>query len=155
VPGNLRLSERDRRQRYAEIHQPFHCDVTRLLDRRAAVGRATALIAVHSFTPQLKGGPHRPWLLGVLSNRDGSFAGRFLAAFQRRNPTTISAHNQPYLVDDKSDYTIPVHGERRGLPHLLLEIRNDLIGNAEGQGAWAALIAETLIEALAKEPVNG
>lgn len=154
VPGNQRLSERDRRQRYAEIHEPFHREVALLLDRRAAEGSPTTLVAVHSFTPRLAGGPERPWQLGVLSNRDASFAKRFLAAFQGRNPAAMLAHNEPYLVDDMSDFTIPVHGEARGLPHLLLEIRNDLIGDAEGQHAWAALIAETLIDTKAREPVN-
>ncbi|RXH31893.1 N-formylglutamate amidohydrolase [Bradyrhizobium nanningense] len=155
VPGNFRISERDRHQRYAEIHAPFHREVTLLLDRRAAEGLPTTLVAVHSFTPRLARGPERPWQLGVLSNRDASFAERFLATFQGRNPTTISAHNEPYLVDDIGDYTIPVHGEARGLPHLLLEIRNDLIGDAEGQRRWAALIAETLIDTKAKDPING
>lgn len=154
VPGNQRLSEHDRRQRYAQIHEPFHREVALLLDRRAAEGSPTILVAVHSFTPRLAGGPERPWQLGVLSNRDASFAKRFLAVFQGRNPAAMSAHNEPYLVDDISDFTIPVHGEARGLPHLLLEIRNDLIGEAEGQHAWAALIAETLIETKAREPVN-
>lgn len=155
VPGNLRLSERDRRQRYAEIHEPFHREVTRLLDRRAEEGSPTTLVAVHSFTPRLLGGPERPWELGVLSNRDASFAKLFLAGFQRLNPATMSAHNEPYLVDDVGDYTIPVHGEGRGLPHLLLEIRNDLISDAEGQRRWAALIVEALIDTKAKGAMNG
>ncbi|UPJ54397.1 N-formylglutamate amidohydrolase [Bradyrhizobium sp. 200] len=155
VPGNLGVSELDRRQRYAEIHAPFHREVMLLLDRRAAEGSPTTLVAVHSFTSRLAGGPERPWQLGVLSNRDASLAERFLATFQRRNPTIISAHNEPYLVDDMGDYTIPVHGEARGLPHMLLEIRNDLIGDAEGQRRWAPLIAETLVDLLTKEPING
>ena len=54
------------------------------------------------------------------------------------------AHNEPYVVDDTSDYTIPVHGEARGLPHALLEIRNDLIADAAGQGRLAGLIAACL-----------
>ncbi|WGS19270.1 MULTISPECIES: N-formylglutamate amidohydrolase [unclassified Bradyrhizobium] len=155
VPGNLGLSESDRRQRYAEIHEPFHQQVTRLLDRRAGLGLPTTLVAVHSFTPRLAGGVERPWQLGVLSNRDRSFAERFLSAFQERNPTTPSAHNEPYLVDDISDYTIPMHGEARGLPHLLLEIRNDLIGDARGRRLWASLIAETLLDATTKGSTNG
>jgi predicted N-formylglutamate amidohydrolase len=92
--------------------------------------------------------------MGVLSNRDRSFAERFLAAFQQRNPRTPSAHNQPYSVDDKSDYTIPVHGESRGLPHVLLEIRNDLISDVPGQHRWAALISETLIMANSQGKVS-
>lgn len=147
VPANLRLAERERRQRYIEIHQPFHRELAEFLDRRAATGRPTTLVAVHSFTPRLMNGPERPWNIGVLSNRDRSFAERFLSSFQAGNPTLTSAHNQPYVVDDRSDYTIPVHGEARGLPHLLLEIRNDLIGEAEGQSKWASLIGEALIAA--------
>ncbi|MDF0498437.1 N-formylglutamate amidohydrolase [Bradyrhizobium yuanmingense] len=151
VPANLRLSDYQRCQRYNEIHEPFHREVANLLDRRAETGSPTVLVAVHSFTGRLRGGPIRPWQLGVLSNRDPSFAESFFAAFQRRNPTTISARNEPYGVDDEGDYTIPVHGEARGLSHLLLEIRNDLIGNADGQRIWSSLIVEALIEAREKE----
>lgn len=147
VPANVRLVERERRQRYLEIHQPFHSELAEFLDRRAAVNAPTTLVAVHSFTPRLMTGPDRPWKIGVLSNRDRSFAHRFLDLFQARNRNIPSAHNQPYVVDDKSDYTIPVHGEARGLPHVLLEIRNDLIGDVEGQEEWAALIAESLVAA--------
>ena len=157
IPGNQRQAEPDRLRRFTEIHQPFHRELTLFLDRRAAADSPTTLVAVHSFTPRLREGPERPWKLGVLSNRDGSFAARFLSAFQRRNPTVRSAQNQPYVVDDRSDYTIPVHGEGRGLPHLLLEIRNDLVSDAEGQTTWAALVAETLIVAntRGKATVNG
>ncbi|UCI31714.1 N-formylglutamate amidohydrolase [Mesorhizobium sp. B4-1-4] len=147
VPANLQLAERERRQRYLEIHQPFHHELAEFLDRRGDARAPTTLVAVHSFTPRLMNGPERPWKIGVLSNRDRSFAERFLSCFQARNPTVTSAHNQPYMVDDKSDYTIPVHGEARGLPHLLLEIRNDLIGETDGQSAWASLIGEALVAA--------
>ncbi|SPP98346.1 N-formylglutamate amidohydrolase [Bradyrhizobium vignae] len=154
VPGNLNLAEHLRRQRYAEIHEPFHREVALFLDGRARAGSRTVLVAVHSFTPRLSGGPRRPWQLGVLSNRDRRFAGRFLGSFQERNPGTICAHNEPYAVDDQGDYTIPVHGEGRGLLHLLLEIRNDLIGDTEGQYRWASLIAQGLIDAREKDHVN-
>lgn len=140
ISANLWLSANDRERRHREIHEPFHAALTRLLDRR---DRPT-LVAVHSFNPSLRNGPQRPWELGVLSNRDRSFAERFLEAFQLKNPDRVSAHNEPYVVDDISDYTIPFHGERRGLPHALLEIRNDLIGTAQGQAAWSALLSEAL-----------
>ncbi|MGY4319118.1 N-formylglutamate amidohydrolase [Bradyrhizobium sp. JR3.5] len=155
VPGNLHLTEYQRRQRYGAIHEPFHREVAVFLDRRATAGSPAVLVAVHSFTPRLAGGPGRPWQLGVLSNRDRSFAERFLGSFQECNPTTICARNEPYVVDDEGDYTIPVHGEARGLPHLLLEIRNDLISDPEGQHRWATLIANGLIDAREKKHVNG
>jgi predicted N-formylglutamate amidohydrolase len=34
-------------------------------------------------------------------------------------------------VTDASDYTIPVHGERRGLHHVAIEIRQDQIADDE------------------------
>lgn len=147
VPANQDLAERQKRWRFAEIHQPFHAGLKALLSGRDTDGRPSVLVAVHSFTPRLVGGAPRPWQLGVLSNRDGSFAQRFLTAFQALHPDIPSAHNQPYIVDDLSDYTIPVHGEARGLPHLLLEIRNDLIGDTAGQARWAELVAQTLVAA--------
>ena len=55
--------------------------------------------------------------------------------------------NQPYRIEDDSDYTIPVHGERRGLPHVLIEIRSDLIAEAAGVGRWTALLADALAAA--------
>jgi predicted N-formylglutamate amidohydrolase len=147
VPGNMRLTEPERRRRFNEIHRPFHRALSALLDQRAGLKSPTILVAVHSFTPRLVGGPDRPWHVGALSNRDGSFAERFLAAFRTRNPDAPSAHNEPYVVEDRTDYTIPAHGEARGIPHLLLEIRNDLIADAEGQHDWAARLAEALVAA--------
>ena len=155
VPANTELSERARRQRFAEIHQPFHHALAGLLDRRAAAKQPTVLVSIHSFTARLLGKPQRPWALGVLSNRDRSFACRFLAAFQAENTMIVSAHNEPYAVDDMSDYTIPVHGEHRGLPHLLIEIRNNLIADHAGQRRWAKLVAAALIAANAKGNIDG
>jgi predicted N-formylglutamate amidohydrolase len=143
VPANEKLSEQERRRRFEEIHQPFHRAVARLLDRRASTATPAILISIHSFTPQLTGGETRPWLVGALSNRDPRFAERFVALFRAAHPDTSCAHNEPYVVDDHTDYTIPIHGEKRGLPHLLLEMRNDMIGDAMGQERWSRLIADS------------
>ena len=151
VPANVGLTQSDRRQRFEEIHQPFHHELAQLLDERSASGAASVLVSMHSFTPRLAGGPHRPWHLGVLAHRDRRLADSFLKEFQQRYPDVPSTYNQPYVVDDLTDYTIPVHGEARGIPHLLLEIRNDLIADSEGHEAWAALIAETLAVAHPRE----
>lgn len=144
VPANENLTEQERRQRFEEIHQPFHRAVGDLLGRRAGTSRPTILASIHSFTPQLAAGPPRPWHLGALSNRDRRFAERFIATIQARHPEIPCAHNQPYLVDDRTDYTIPIHGEARGLPHLLLEVRHDLISDSAGQERWSTLISDSL-----------
>jgi predicted N-formylglutamate amidohydrolase len=147
IPANENLTEQQRRQRFAEIHQPFHRAIGGLLDRRAAAASPTILVSIHSFTPQLAAGAPRPWLLGALSNRDPRFALRFIAIFQAAHPEIACAHNEPYLVDDRTDYTIPVHGEKRGLPHLLLEVRNDLLADDAGQERWSRLLADSLVAA--------
>lgn len=147
IPANENLTEVERRRRFAEIHQPFHSAVARLLDRRADAAVPTVLVSIHSFTPQLTTGSPRPWLVGALSNRDPALAQRFIATFQAAHPQIPCAHNEPYVVDDRTDYTIPVHGETRGLPHLLLEVRNDMIADDAGQERWSRLIADSLLAA--------
>jgi len=65
-------------------------------------------------------------------------------ALLQREEGLLIGDNEPYSVSDASDYTIPVHGERRGLPHVEIEIRQDLIADTSGQRAWGALLARLL-----------
>jgi predicted N-formylglutamate amidohydrolase len=65
----------------------------------------------------------------------------------RREPGLMVADNQPYFVSDETDYTIPHHGEARGLPHVELEIRQDLLFDESGQVEWATRLARVLQEA--------
>jgi len=81
----------------------------------------------------------------VLYNRDRRFAGLVLAAL-RRVPDLVIGDNEPYFVSDETDYTIPRHAEARGLPHVEIEVRQDLLGDAAGQARWAALLAAALEE---------
>ncbi|MDX3924493.1 MAG: N-formylglutamate amidohydrolase [Shinella sp.] len=151
VPANADLDDRDRRRRYVEIHQPLHETIATALDHRHAAGKPTILVAVHSFTPVMRAtGAVRDFELGLLCNRDRHFAEMMLAAFRARNPQISATINEPYIVDDLSDYTIPVHGERRGLPHVLLEVRSDQIEDTEGQQRWAGLLARSMRDAAEK-----
>jgi predicted N-formylglutamate amidohydrolase len=145
VPGNIGLSEGRKAARVREIFRPYHDRIETELDRRRLAGRAAALIAMHSFTPVFFG-VTRPWHAGVLYNRDPRFA-QFLMELLKREQRLVVGDNEPYSVNDASDYTIPVHGERRGLHHVLIEIRQDLINNVQGQRAWAALLARLLPQA--------
>src|SRR6185437_1586246 len=117
IPGNVVLSEADRASRLREIFTPYHERIDTELDRRRLAGSATVLVALHSFTPVFKG-VGRPWHAGVMYNRDPRFARQVLAVFQKE-PGLVVGDQEPYLVSDTSDYTIPVHGERRGVPHVL------------------------------------
>jgi predicted N-formylglutamate amidohydrolase len=145
VPGNVRLSDRRKAMRVREIFRPYHDRIEAELEARRQAGRPAALIAMHSFTPVFKGVP-RPWHAGVLYNRDPRFA-HLLMALLKREQGLVVGDNEPYSVTDASDYTIPVHGERRGLHHVAIEIRQDLIADGNGQRAWGALLARLLPQA--------
>jgi predicted N-formylglutamate amidohydrolase len=142
VPGNMGLSEGVIGARVREIFRPYHDRIAHELDRRLQAGRPTALIAVHSFTPVFKDAA-RPWHVGVLYNRDSRLAVKLIDLL-RREPGLVVGDNEPYKVTDESDYTIPVHGEQRDLPHVAIEIRQDLIAHEAGQQKWAALLARLL-----------
>jgi predicted N-formylglutamate amidohydrolase len=142
IPGNRGLGAAARAARQEAIFRPYHTRIAAALDRRAAAGRATALVALHSFTPVFKG-EARPWHAAVLFNRDARLA-RALGALLRAETGLVIGENEPYAVGDLTDYTVPVHGERRGLPHVEIEIRQDLVAEPAGQAIWAERLARLL-----------
>ena len=139
IPGNRDLTAEDAASRAREIFVPYHGRIEAELDRRAAVPRPSVLISVHSFTPVYDGFV-RPWHIGMLYNRDARFAHALLDLI-RADGRWIAGDNEPYSVSDGTDYAIPMHGERRGLPHVEIEVRQDLIADETGQSEWAARIA--------------
>ena len=145
IPGNVDLSDTDMAVRRAEIFDPYHDRIRALLDERAAAGRPTILVAQHSMT-NIYHGAGREMHAAVLYNRDRRFAGLVLDAL-RREEGLIVADNQPYFVSDETDFTIPRHGEARGLPHVEIEIRQDLVGDDAGQAEWARRITRALQDA--------
>jgi predicted N-formylglutamate amidohydrolase len=142
IPGNVNLSAAEIAARRVEIFEPYHRQVRALLDERAAAARPTILVAQHSMTNIYHGVP-RKMHCAVLYNRDRRFAGLMLDML-RREPGLVVADNEPYFVSDDTDYTIPRHGEARGLPHVEIEIRQDLISEEAGQTEWARRITQAL-----------
>src|SRR5258707_3270067 len=131
IPGNVNLSDADMAVRRAEIFDPYHERIRALLDERAAAGRPTILVAQHSMTDIYRG-VRREMHAAVLYNRDRPCPGLTLDALRREAGPTIP-DNPPYFVSDGTDYTIPRHGEARGLPHVEIEIRQDLVGDEAGR----------------------
>jgi predicted N-formylglutamate amidohydrolase len=146
VPGHQDLSAAEVERRVRELFHPHHGRIREELDRRAPARRPAVLFSLHSFTQSL-GGQGRPWHAGVLYLRDQRLA-RPLLDLLREEPDLVVGDNEPYAASDETDYTIVVHGERRGLPHVEIELRQDLIEDAAGQGAWAARLARLLPRAL-------
>lgn len=139
VPGNQALSALQRQQRIDAIHAPYHARIDAELDARRAQARPTLLLMMHSFTPVMNDAA-RPWHVGVLYHRDTRCAHALLQALRDEGDLVVG-DNQPYAVSSTSDYAVPVHGEGRGLVHVELEIRQDLIADAAGQQAWAQRLA--------------
>ena len=146
VPGNQGLDDTARDARRDAIFAPYQQAIGAALDAREAAGRRAVLVAVHSFTPAM-GGRSRPWHAGVLHNHHPRFGHALLALLDREGDLVVG-DNQPYSLSDLDDYTVPVHGEQRGLLHAELEIRQDLIADADGQRAWAERLARLLPLAL-------
>jgi predicted N-formylglutamate amidohydrolase len=142
IPGNVGLSDAEREARRQEIFLPYHAAIAGALDRRAAAGRRTVLVAMHSFTPVFKG-ERRAVEIGILYNRDARLP-RIMLDLLRHEGDLVVGDNAPYAVGDLTDYTVPVHGEGRALPHVEIEIRQDLIAGASGQAAWASRLARLL-----------
>jgi predicted N-formylglutamate amidohydrolase len=141
IPGNLDLADAERQHRITAWFDPYQARLAQLLTDREAAHRPTILISVHSFTPVFLG-QRRPWRAGVLYRRSQAFGSVLIAALG--GDADGIAHNQPYQIEDASDYTIPVHGEARGLDAVLVELRQDLIASEIGAAQWAHRLAAAL-----------
>ncbi len=149
IPGNCDLAPEEIAARIAEIHKPYHDRIVELLDGRAAEGKRSVLIAMHSFTPVFKGAA-RPWQIGLLYHRDRRVAD-ILKELLADTSLTVG-DNEPYAITDTSDYGIPVHGEQRGIPHIEIELRQDLIATPDGQREWADRLAPMFEDVLRRLP---
>ena len=144
VPRNEGISEQEREARRREIFEPYHHRINAAIDGRAHVKRPTVLVSLHSFTP-VYAGVARPWHIGALYNRD-TVLPRLLLKHLRAESDLVVGDNEPYAVNDLTDYTIPVHGEARGLINTGIEIRQDLIADQSGQQQWAERLARIFAE---------
>ncbi|WP_441233899.1 N-formylglutamate amidohydrolase [Bradyrhizobium sp. 930_D9_N1_4] len=144
IPRNERISEGERAARRREIFEPYHHRIDAAIDRRLHEKRPTVLVSLHSFTP-VYAGVARPWHIGALYNRD-TVLPKLLLKHLRAEGDLVVGDNEPYAVSDLSDYTIPVHGEARGLVNTGIEIRQDLIADQSGQQQWAERLGRIFVE---------
>lgn len=145
IPGNESLSVAGRETRRRAIFDPYHAAIAGLLDARSVAGRGIVLVAMHSFTPVFKGAA-RAVEIGVLYHHPTPLSRTMLDLLRAEGDLAVG-DNQPYAITDTSDYTVPVHGEGRGLDHVEIEIRQDLIADPAGQAAWAQRMARLLLAA--------
>ena len=144
IAGNEGLAVRAAEARQRDIFDPYHRRIAEVIDRRLRDGRPTVLVSLHSFTP-VYGGEVRPWHIGTLYHRDTRLPPLLLKSLRSESDLVVG-DNEPYAVSDGTDYTIPVHGEKRGLMNSGIEIRQDLIADPAGQKHWADRLARILRE---------
>ncbi|MFD1482298.1 N-formylglutamate amidohydrolase [Paracoccus nototheniae] len=138
IPANKNADAAERERRLTRLHRPYH----QALEQLAADHPARGICAIHSFTPQLRGRPPRPWQVGILySHADARLGPAMVAAC--RNEGWITGDNQPYDGHLQGD-SIDRHALSHGRPNLLIELRNDLIATPEGQSIWAARLAPVI-----------
>jgi predicted N-formylglutamate amidohydrolase len=144
IPGNEGLTREAMETRRRSIFDPYHRRIREVIDARLHARIPTVLVSLHSFTP-VYAGIARPWHVGTLYYRDTRLP-PLLLKLLRREPELVIGDNEPYAVSEETDYTIPVHGEARGLMNTGIEIRQDLIGDSAGEEEWADRLARILAE---------
>nr|WP_319248306.1 N-formylglutamate amidohydrolase [uncultured Celeribacter sp.] len=153
IPRNRNADAAERARRLAAYHRPYHDALETLAARRDDV----VICAIHSFTPQLKNRPRRPWQIGILSAYDKRFTAPFITALENAPALQAEAEklgerlsigdNEPYDGHLPGD-SIDRHALKHGRVNLLIELRSDLIETPEGQRHWAALLAPLLTHTL-------
>ena len=146
VPGNQNLSPADRVARAEACFWPYHGEIGRRIDTFLERGVKPAIVIIHSFTPEMNGFK-RPWHLGVLWDGDNRLGPRLLDALRRRDDVYVG-DNEPYSGKSEYEFTLSVHTEAQDLPRVSIEIRQDLIGDAEGCRKWAAVLAPAIAYAV-------
>ncbi len=141
IPANAYADADEKARRVAGLYDPYHDALTDLAARPD-----TAICAVHSFTPQLRGRPPRPWEIGVLYANDDRLARPLIEAC--RAAGWVTGDNEPYLGHLPGD-SIDRHALAHGRPNVLIELRNDLIADSAGQTLWAQRLAPILQQILA------
>ncbi len=146
IPGNHALTPEEIKAREEALFWPYHNQIEHLLQTIQARGQTPLLCAIHSFTPVFKE-YQRPWHIGVLWDRDQRLSTPLLESL-RAEPNICVGDNEPYHARNPVGYTMDIHGEHNGHPHVLLEIRQDLIGHDGGVAEWARLIHTHLKQVL-------
>lgn len=143
IPGNRHAGPAELEERLDRCYRPYHAALARLVAARAD----RVYLSIHSYTPQLKGRPPRPWHIGILYALDERLSAPLIARLEQEPDLCVGA-NEPYGGHLPGD-AVDTHAIANGLPNVLIEIRNDLIATEAQQRAWAERLAPILRDVLA------
>ena len=147
IPGNLELSEEDKQLRVQSFFEPYHGAITQRLEAFRSDGIVPALISVHTCTPVFAQ-VVRPWHIGIMWDKDPRIALPMMEKLREMEGVCFG-DNEPYSGRHTHDFTIDNHAEPAGLPHVGIEVRQDLVNDNEGARKWAGILAASLTPALA------
>jgi predicted N-formylglutamate amidohydrolase len=150
IRGNRNLSRNDVNQRIRSFYTPYRRAIDSMLLGFKDRGTVPAFIAIHSFTPQMAGFS-RPWHVGILWDKDPRIPVPLMKSLRAHPAGYNIGDNQPYSGKHPADYTIDHHAEATGLPHVSIEVRQDLINTEQGAEQWAKILDEALHDILANE----
>ena len=142
IPGNAHLTETAKAQRIERFFRPYHNAIESVLMEREKRRDAPIVVSIHSMNASLAG-KNRPWQIALSSFLDRSLADPLLAIL-RQDGDIVVGDNEPYDLDPKVDYSVPQHAISRGLQHLQVEFRNDMIADRNAQYQWALRFADAL-----------
>lgn len=145
IPGNRDVGAMETAERIAQFHAPYHAEIAQEIVAARANGHVPILVSMHSFTPIWKDFA-RPWEIGILWDRDSRLAKPLIEALERGGFAV--GDNEPYSGELEGD-TMFQHGTMNGLPHVLIEIRQDLIDTERKARAFAQRLKAFLDEAIA------
>jgi len=144
IPGNHPITEEEIMRRIERFHAPYHMAIARVVSQAMESGNPPIVFSIHSFTPAWKGIP-RKWHAGFLWDTDPRMTEFMLERLSADENLTVG-NNEPYDGALKND-TMYIHATQHGLPHTLVEVRNDLIADEAGVQEWADKLAPLLEEA--------
>ncbi len=136
--------------RQSIFYDPYHAEIMKILDKFSARKTIPMLASIHSFAPSLSSDTeHRPWEISICWDCDNRLALPFIASLKSEG--FCVGENQPYGFDELSDFSIPEHGLKRGIPHILIEVRNDQIGDNTGIVNWSQRLTTLFNRELARQ----
>ncbi len=151
IPGKRFIDTAERERRASTYYRPYHARIEGLIATFLESGIAPVLISMHSFTDNWKGVP-RPWHVSVLWDKDPRFAVPLLQSLSAEGDLIVG-DNEPYHGALEGD-CMWQHGTMRGLPHAIIEVRQDLIADAAGQLAWGERLSRIIAAILARDDLR-
>ncbi|MFM7084118.1 MAG: N-formylglutamate amidohydrolase, partial [Hyphomicrobium sp.] len=151
VPGNIQLSTTSISHRIEHFYDPYHKAIATTINQALLKNIVPSLISIHTFTPQWKG-TARPWHAGILWDKDPRLAEPLIKELRKLSDIIIG-NNEPYRGWLRGD-TLWKHGTQRGVPHVLIEIRQDLLRNETSIHKWGDTLSSIILSILSDTNLN-